>query len=149
LIEPSAGRTRHLLVVEDDPGDVLLTREALAGSTTPLDVHVVDDGEAAVDFLRRVGGHRDAPRPDLVLLDLNLPRLDGREVLARIKSDPGLRSIPVVVLTTSKAAEDVRRSYELHANAFVTKPAELDRFLSVVRQVGEFFLTVVRLPTPG
>jgi CheY-like chemotaxis protein len=149
LIEPSAGRTRHLLVVEDDPGDVLLTREALAGSTTPLDVHVVDDGEAAVDFLRREGGHRDAPRPDLVLLDLNLPRLDGREVLARIKSDPGLRSIPVVVLTTSKAAEDVRRSYELHANAFVTKPAELDRFLSVVRQVGEFFLTVVRLPTPG
>lgn len=149
MIEPSAGRTRHLLVVEDDPGDVLLTREALAGSTTPLDVHVVDDGEAAVDFLRRVGGHRDAPRPDLVLLDLNLPRLDGREVLARIKSDPGLRSIPVVVLTTSKAAEDVRRSYELHANAFVTKPAELDRFLSVVRQVGEFFLTVVRLPTPG
>jgi CheY-like chemotaxis protein len=109
----------------------------------------VDDGEAAVDFLRREGGHRDAPRPDLVLLDLNLPRLDGREVLARIKSDPGLRSIPVVVLTTSKAAEDVRRSYELHANAFVTKPAELDRFLSVVRQVGEFFLTVVRLPTPG
>lgn len=149
MIEPSAGRTRHLLVVEDDPGDVLLTREALAGSTTPLDVHVVDDGEAAVDFLRREGGHRDAPRPDLVLLDLNLPRLDGREVLARIKSDPGLRSIPVVVLTTSKAAEDVRRSYELHANAFVTKPAELDRFLSVVRQVGEFFLTVVRLPTPG
>ena len=149
MIEPSAGRTRHLLVVEDDPGDVLLTREALAGSTTPLDVHVVDDGEAAVDFLRREGGHRDAPRPDLVLLDLNLPRLDGREVLARIKSDPGLRSIPVVVLTTSKAAEDVRRSYELHANAYVTKPAELDRFLSVVRQVGEFFLTVVRLPTPG
>jgi two-component system response regulator len=147
MIESSASRTKHLLVVEDDPGDVLLTREALAGTTTPLDVHVVQDGEAAVDFLRREGGHRDAPRPDLVLLDLNLPRLDGREVLARIKSDPGLWTIPVVVLTTSKAAEDVRRSYELHANAFVTKPAELDRFLSVVRQVGEFFLTVVRLPT--
>ena len=148
MIEPSGVRTRHLLVVEDDPGDVLLTREALAGSTTPLDVHVVEDGEAAVDFLRREGGHGDAPRPDLVLLDLNLPRLDGREVLARIKSDPVLQSIPVVVLTTSKAAEDVRRSYELHANAYVTKPAELDRFLTVVRQVGEFFLTVVRLPTP-
>ena len=146
MIETPAG-TKHLLVVEDDPGDVLLTREALAGTTTPLDVHVVDDGEAAVDFLRREGGHGDAPRPDLVLLDLNLPRLDGREVLARIKSDPGLRSIPVVILTTSKSDEDVRRSYELHANAFVTKPAELDRFLSVVRQVGEFFLTVARLPT--
>ncbi len=141
--------TKHLLVVEDDPGDVLLTREALAGTTTPLDVHVVGDGEAAVDFLRREGGHSDAPRPDLVLLDLNLPRLDGREVLARIKSDPVLRSIPVVILTTSKSAEDVRRSYELHANAYVTKPAELDRFLSVVGQVGEFFLTVVRSPTHG
>ena len=147
MTEPSVRGTKHLLVVEDDPGNVLLTREALAGTSTPLDVHVVEDGEAAVDFLRREGGHRDAPRPDLVLLDLNLPRLDGREVLARIKSDPGLRSIPVVVLTTSKADEDVRRSYELHANAFVTKPAELDRFLSVVRQVGEFFLSVVRLPT--
>ena len=117
--------------------------------TGPLDVHVVEDGEAAVDFLRREGGHGDAPRPDLVLLDLNLPRLDGREVLARIKSDPGLRSIPVVVLTTSKSEEDVRRSYELHANAYVTKPVELDRFLSVVRQVGEFFLTVVRQPSHG
>ena len=148
MIETPAG-TKHLLVVEDDPGDVLLTREALAGTTTPLDVHVVDDGEAAVDFLRREGGHGDAPRPDLVLLDLNLPRLDGREVLARIKSDPGLRSIPVVILTTSKSDEDVRRSYELHANAYVTKPVELDRFLSVVRQVGEFFLTVVRLPSHG
>jgi CheY-like chemotaxis protein len=147
MIETSAGDTKHLLVVEDDPGDVLLTREALAGTTAPLTVHVAENGEAAVDFLRREGRHRDAPRPDLIFLDLNLPRLDGREVLARIKSDPGLRSIPVVVLTTSKAAEDVRRSYELHANAVVTKPAELDIFLSVVRQVGEFFLTVVRLPT--
>jgi CheY-like chemotaxis protein len=142
-----AGATRHLLVVEDDPGDVLLTREALAGTSARIDVHVVEDGEAAVDFLRRTGGHADAPRPDLVLLDLNLPRLDGREVLARIKSDPGLRSIPVVVLSTSKAVEDVQRSYDLHANAFVTKPAELDRFLAVVRHVGEFFLSVVRLPT--
>ena len=146
MTEATVACTKHLLVVEDDPGDVLLTREALAGATGPLAVHVVEDGEEAVDFLRREGGHSGAPRPDLVLLDLNLPRLDGREVLARIKSDPGLRSIPVVVLTTSKAVEDVRRSYELHANAFVTKPAELDRFLSVVRQVGEFFLNVVRLP---
>ena len=148
MIESPAG-TKHLLLVEDDPGDVLLTREALTGTAGPLDVHVVEDGEAAVDFLRREGGHGDAPRPDLVLLDLNLPRLDGREVLARIKSDPGLRSIPVVILTTSKSEEDVRRSYELHANAYVTKPVELDRFLSVVRHIGEFFLTVVRQPSHG
>ncbi len=136
----------QLLIVEDDPGDVLLTREALSGAVNPVDVHVVGDGETAVDFLCREGDHSTAPRPDLVLLDLNLPRLGGREVLVRIKTDPGLRSIPVVVLTTSKSAEDVRSSYELHANAFVTKPAELDRFLDVVRQVGDFFLTVARLP---
>jgi len=149
MTAPSATTMRHLLVVEDDPGDVLLTREALADASGPLSVHVVADGEQAVDFLRGQGGHRGAPRPDLVLLDLNLPRLDGREVLARIKTDPGLRTIPVVVLTTSKAAEDVTRSYELHANAFVTKPAELDRFLAVVRHIGEFFLDVVRLPARG
>ncbi len=141
--------TRELLIVEDDPGDVLLTREALSQATAAINVHVVGDGEAAVDFLRREGEHTTAPRPDLVLLDLNLPRLDGREVLARIKSDPGLRTIPVVVLTTSKSVEDVRSSYDLHANAFVSKPAELERFLDVVRQVGDFFLGVVRLPHPN
>ena len=109
-------------------------------------MHVVEDGEAAVDFLRRKGEHRDAPRPDLVLLDLNLPRLDGRAVLARIKADPGLRSIPVVVLTTSKSAEDIRSSYDLHANAFVTKPPNSSGSLDVVRQVDDFFLGVARLP---
>jgi CheY-like chemotaxis protein len=139
--------TRELLLVEDDPGDVLLAREALSRSVASVNVHVVEDGEAAVDFLRREGEHAEAPRPDLVLLDLNLPRLDGREVLARIKSDPGLRSIPVVVLSTSKSVDDVRSSYDLHANAFVSKPAELDQFLDVVREVGDFFLTVSRLPT--
>ncbi len=140
---------RELLIVEDDPGDVLLAREALSRTSAAVNVHVVEDGEAAVDFLRRDGEHAAAPRPDLVLLDLNLPRLDGREVLARIKSDPSLRAIPVVVLSTSKSVEDVRSSYELHANAFVTKPAELERFLDVVRQVGDFFLGVVRLPSPN
>ncbi len=143
-----AGPILDLLIVEDDPGDVLLAREALSGGV-PVNVHVVEDGEAAVDFLRREGAHAAAPRPDLVFLDLNLPRLDGREVLARIKTDPGLRSIPVVVLTTSKSAEDIRSSYELHANAFVTKPTELERFLDVVRRVGDFFLTVAELPLPS
>ncbi len=139
--------TRELLIVEDDPGDVVLTREALADFATTLNVHVVGDGEAAVAFLHRQGEHAAVPRPDLVLLDLNLPRLSGREVLSRIKADPDLRSIPVVVLTTSTAAEDVEASYALHANAFVTKPAELDRYVEVDRHVGDFFLTVAQPPS--
>ena len=137
----------NLLIVEDDPGDVLLTREALSASPMELQIHVVSDGEAAVGFMRQEGDYAEAPRPDLVLLDLNLPRLDGREVLALVKSDPLLRTIPVVVLTTSKAEEDVLRSYDLHANAYVTKPVELERFLQVVRQIGDFFLEVVQLPS--
>jgi len=132
--------------VEDDPGDVLLTREALSGSTVPHNVRVVGDGEAAVAYLRQEGEHRDAPRPDLVLLDLNLPRLDGREVLAQIKSEPGLRSIPIVVLTTSTSSEDIRRSYELQANAYVAKPVDLDDFTEAVRQVDQFFVDVAQLP---
>jgi CheY-like chemotaxis protein len=107
---------------------------------------VVEDGEAAVAYLRQEGEHADAPRPDLVLLDLNLPRLDGREVLSRIKSDPGLRSIPIVVLTTSASLEDVRRSYDLHANAYVTKPVDLEDYTRIVRQVDEFFVDVAQLP---
>ncbi|HEY6623587.1 MAG TPA: response regulator [Acidimicrobiales bacterium] len=136
----------EVLVVEDDPGDVLMTREALAGSKLVHNLHVVDNGELAIDFLMSRGEYESAPRPDLVLLDLNLPRLDGREVLARIKADQSLRQIPVVVLTTSDAEEDVLRSYDLHANAYVTKPVEFEAFIGVVRQIDNFFLSVVRLP---
>ncbi|HEX3567854.1 MAG TPA: response regulator, partial [Acidimicrobiales bacterium] len=131
----------EVLLVEDDPGDVLITREALVGSKLVHNIHVVDNGERAVDFLRRHGDYHDAPRPDLILLDLNLPRLDGREVLAQIKGDESLRQIPVVVLTTSDAEEDVLRSYDLHANAYVTKPVEFEAFIAVVRQIDDFFLS--------
>jgi CheY-like chemotaxis protein len=135
-----------ILLVEDDAGDVLLTTEALHGSKLTNKVHVTENGELAMKFLRRESPYEDAPRPDLVLLDLNLPRMDGREVLAEIKSDPELRRIPVVVLTTSEAEEDILRSYNLHANAYVTKPVHFDRFMEVVRQVDEFFVTIVKPP---
>ncbi len=139
-------RQVEILLVEDDAGDVLMTREAFADHKLRNELHVVDDGVKALEFLRREGEYADAPRPDLVLLDLNLPRMDGREVLQAIKSDPELSSIPVVVLTTSEAEEDVLRSYTLHANAYVTKPVDFDRFISVVRQIDDFFVSVVRLP---
>ena len=135
-----------VLLVEDDPGDVLLIREAFEDNKVHNRLHVVADGVDALAFLRREGEHADAPRPDLVLLDLNLPRKDGREVLAEVKGDDALQHIPVVVLTTSKAEEDVLRSYKLHANAYVTKPVDFDRFIDVVRQIDEFFVTVVKLP---
>jgi CheY-like chemotaxis protein len=136
----------EILLVEDDAGDELMTREALAGNRISSTLHVVRDGEEALDFLYGRGSHTRAPRPDLVLLDLNLPKYDGRQVLERIKTDPELALIPVVVLTTSSAEEDILRSYELHANAYVTKPVDLDRFLAAVRRIDEFFITVVRLP---
>ncbi|CAN5756308.1 response regulator [Aquihabitans sp. G128] len=136
----------EVLLVEDDPGDVVMTREALAESKVMNQLHVVSNGEDAMRFLRREAPYEDAPRPGLVLLDLNLPRLDGREVLALVKGDPDLRRIPIVVLTTSQAEEDVLRSYDLHANAFVTKPVDFDRFLEVVRQVDNFYISVVSLP---
>jgi CheY-like chemotaxis protein len=135
-----------VLLVEDDPGDVLMTREAFEHHKLRNKLHVVADGVEAIQFLRREGEHADAPRPGLVLLDLNLPRKDGREVLAEIKSDESLRSIPVVVLTTSEAEEDILRSYDLHANAYVTKPVDFDRFIDVIRQIDDFFVTVVKLP---
>jgi CheY-like chemotaxis protein len=135
-----------VLLVDDDSGDVLMTREALAAGTLVHELQVVDDGEKAVAFLRREGPYSTAPRPDLILLDLNLPRLDGREVLAIVKGDEDLRRIPIVVLTTSSAEEDIVRSYDLHANAFVKKPVDLASFLSVVRQIDRFFLTVACLP---
>jgi CheY-like chemotaxis protein len=147
LIDAKRARPIEILLVEDDPGDTLITREALEHSKMANTLHCVVNGEEALAFLRRQGSYVDAPRPDLVLLDLNLPRRDGREVLADIKADPELRRIPVVVLTTSQAEEDVLRSYDLHANAFVTKPVDFERFVEVVRQVDEFFFTVVRLPS--
>jgi CheY-like chemotaxis protein len=137
----------EVLLVEDDPGDVLLIREAFGDHKLANRLHVVADGVEALAFMRQQGEHADAPRPDLVLLDLNLPRKDGREVLAEVKRDDALRSIPIVVLTTSQAEEDVLRSYDLHANAYVTKPVDFDRFIGVVRQIDEFFVSVVKLPT--
>ncbi|ARI51065.1 response regulator [Streptomyces bacillaris] len=136
----------EVLLVEDDPGDELMTREAFEDNKIRNTLHVVRDGQEALDFLYRRGDHPDAPRPDLVLLDLNLPKYDGRQVLEQIKGDPELSLIPVVVLTTSSAEEDILRSYKLHANAYVTKPVDLDQFIAAVRQIDEFFVTVVRLP---
>nr|WP_202474555.1 MULTISPECIES: response regulator [Streptomyces] len=134
------------MLVEDDPGDELMTREAFEDNKIRNTLHVVRDGQEALDFLYRRGEHTEAPRPDLVLLDLNLPKYDGRQVLEQIKGDPELSLIPVVVLTTSSAEEDILRSYKLHANAYVTKPVDLDQFIAAVRQIDEFFVTVVRLP---
>lgn len=136
----------EVLLVEDDAGDELMTREAFEDNKIRNTLHVVRDGEEALDFLYRRGDHTDAVRPDLILLDLNLPRYDGRQVLEKIKTDPELALIPVVVLTTSSAEEDILRSYKLHANAYVTKPVDLDQFIAAVRQIDEFFVTVVRLP---
>ena len=136
----------EVLLVEDDPGDVLMTQEAFEEHKVRNTLNVVSDGVEALAYLRREGEHADAPRPDLILLDLNLPRVDGREVLQVIKNDEDLRRIPVVVLTTSQADEDILRSYSLHANAYVTKPVDFDSFIAVVRQIDEFFVSVVKLP---
>ncbi|HVV23413.1 MAG TPA: response regulator [Pseudonocardiaceae bacterium] len=135
-----------VLLVEDDQGDVLMTKEAFEHHKIRNELHVVTDGEQALRFLSREGEYADAPRPGLILLDLNLPRRDGREVLAEIKADPDLRTIPVVVLTTSEAEEDILRSYSLHANAYVSKPVDFERFVEVIRQIDDFFVTVVKLP---
>src|SRR3984885_11285308 len=136
----------EILLVEDNPGNVLLTQEALKENKAPLIMHGVADGVAAMTFLHRKPPYVNAIRPDLVLLDLNLPRKDGREVLREIKEDPNLRSIPVVVLTTSGAEADILRSYDLHANAYVQKPLDMDQFVDVIQTFDEFFLSVVRLP---
>jgi CheY-like chemotaxis protein len=136
----------EVLLVEDDAGDELMTREAFEDNKIGNSLHVVRDGEEALDYLYRRGAHIDAVRPDLILLDLNLPKYDGRQVLERIKGDPELSAIPVVVLTTSSAEEDIVRSYKLHANAYVTKPVDLAQFIKAVRQIDEFFVSVVRLP---
>jgi CheY-like chemotaxis protein len=135
-----------ILLVEDDPGDVLMTQEAFEHHKIRNALHVVSDGAEALRYVRREPPYEAMPRPGLILLDLNLPKKDGREVLAEIKADPDLRTIPVVVLTTSEAEEDILRSYFLHANAYVTKPVDFDRFVEVVRQIDDFFLTLVKLP---
>ncbi len=135
-----------ILLVEDNPGDARLAREALKEAKVANELYWVDDGVRAVAFLRRQGEYQDMPRPDVVLLDLNLPRMDGREVLAEIKDDPELKRIPVVVLTVSEAEEDILKSYDLHANCYITKPLDLDRFMEVVQQIEDFWLTIVKLP---
>jgi CheY-like chemotaxis protein len=143
---PPDGKPVEVLLVEDDPGDTLMIKEAFEDNKVRNRLTCVSDGVEALEYLRREGEYGDAPRPDLVLLDLNLPRKDGREVLAEIKGDDALSTIPVVVLTTSAAEEDVLRSYKLHANAYVTKPVDFERFIDVVRQIDDFFVTVVKLP---
>jgi CheY-like chemotaxis protein len=136
----------EVLLVEDDPGDVMLIREAFEDHKIGNRLTVVNDGVAAMAYLRRQGPHVTARRPDLVLLDLNLPRMNGVEVLEQIKGDPGLALIPVVILTTSEAEEDILCSYELHANAYITKPVDYDRFTQIVHQIDDFFIGVVKLP---
>jgi CheY-like chemotaxis protein len=143
---PPNAKSIDVLLVEDDPGDTLMIREAFEDNKVRNRLTCVTDGVQALELLRREGEHAGAARPDLILLDLNLPRKDGREVLAEIKADADLRTIPVVVLTTSQAEEDVMRSYHLHANAYVTKPVDFERFIEVVRQIDDFFVTVVKLP---
>jgi CheY-like chemotaxis protein len=136
-----------VLLVEDDAGDVLMTREAFEHYKIRNTLHVVTDGEQALQFVRREGDFAGAPRPGLIMLDLNLPRRDGLEVLAELKGDPDLRLIPVVILTTSQAEEDIIRSYSLHANAYVTKPVDFEQFIDAIRQIDSFFITVVKLPS--
>ena len=139
----------NILLVEDNPGDADLAREALESSKMNNNLQVVDDGEKAMAFLRREGSYSDALRPDLILLDLNLPKKDGRQVLAEIKSDKDLKRIPVVILTTSQAEEDVLKTYDLHANCYITKPIDLNQFLHVVRCIEDFWLSIVILPPKG
>lgn len=141
-----SARPIEILLVEDNAADVRLTVEALREGKVRNNLSVTRDGVEAMEFLRRQGAHAQAPRPDLVLLDLNLPKMDGREVLAQIKADPELRTIPVVVLTTSSAEADILKSYSLHANCYITKPVDLDQFVTVVKSIDDFWLTIVKLP---
>ena len=150
MTAPADGKSPiEVLLVEDDPGDVLMTQEAFEEHKLRNRLTVVSDGAEALQYLRKEGEYAGAVSPDLILLDLNLPRRDGREVLAEIKKDDELCRIPVVVLTTSAADEDILRSYQLHANAYVTKPVDFERFIAVVKQIDEFFVSVVKLPPRG
>lgn len=146
MTEELGARPIDILLVEDNPGDVRLTREGLKESRVPSTLHVVEDGVRALAFLRREGEYARKPRPDIILLDLNLPKKDGREVLEEIKSDTSLRRIPVVVLTTSTSQEDVQKTYDLHANSYVTKPADLEQFIQVVKSLDDFWFSIVKLP---
>jgi CheY-like chemotaxis protein len=143
------GRPVEILLVEDNPGDVRLTMEALREAKVCNRIHTAYDGMQALDFLNRKGNYANVPSPDLVLLDLNLPKKDGREVLASIKTNEKIKHIPVVVLTTSKSEEDIVKSYELQASCYVTKPVDLDQFLEVVKSISDFWLSIVKLPTGG
>ena len=143
---PDDPRLVNVLLVEDDEGDVLMTREAFEFYQVRNPLHVVSDGEQALQFVRRTGAYADAPRPGLILLDVNLPRVSGLEVLAQLKQDPEFRPIPVVILTTSQAEEDILRSYRLHANAYVSKPVDFEQFMTAIRQIDDFFLKLVQLP---
>ena len=140
------GKPIEILLVEDNPGDVDLTRESMKDSKVRNELHVAGDGEEAMTFMRRKGKHTNAPRPDLVLLDLNLPKKDGKEVLAEIKSDEDLKRIPVVILTISKSEEDILTTYNLHANCYITKPIDLNQFIKVVKSIEDFWLAIVKLP---
>lgn len=141
------GRPVEFLLAEDNPGDVRLTKEALRESKISNNLNVVPDGVEAMAFLRREGKYAAAPRPDVILLDLNLPKKDGREVLAEVKADPSLRLIPVVIITSSEAEQDVLKTYELHANCYVTKPVDLEQFIKVIQSIETFWLTIVTLPS--
>jgi CheY-like chemotaxis protein len=141
-----SGKPIEILMVEDNPDDIFLTREALKESKMYVNMNVVLDGVLALAFLRQEGPYKNAPRPDLILLDLNLPRKDGREVLAEIKEDDNLKLIPTVVLTTSEAEQDIINAYALHANCYITKPVDLDQFIRVVNTIEDFWLTIVKLP---
>jgi CheY-like chemotaxis protein len=138
--------TRHVLLVEDNPGDVRLTQEAFRGADPAIEVHVAGDGPEAVAFLKREGSHAAAPRPDLILLDLGLPKIDGREVLAGIKEDDSLKAIPTIILTASDAQEDIAKGYQLQANCYLSKPVQLDAFEALVRSINDFWLRKVKLP---
>lgn len=144
LLHPAGAIT--ILLVEDNPGDVRLTREALKDGKLAVNLHVAQNGVEAMAFLRREGEYADAPRPDLIFLDLNLPKKDGREVLAEIKSNDGLKNIPVVVLTSSEADTDIAKCYNLHANCYITKPVDMEQFATVVQTVENFWFTIVKLP---
>ena len=143
------GTPIEILLVEDNPGDVRLTKEALKENKVSNNLHVVSDGVEAMKFLHRADDYTDSPRPDLILLDLNLPKKDGREVLSEIKQDENLRRIPIVVLTTSQAEEDIAKAYDLYANCYVTKPVDLEKFITVVKSIEDFWVTIVKLPPGG